>query len=142
MKIPTQLSIKFTPIFVLLVCIAGCSGRPWPHHSFTVDLSRAQVSREEVARTATEFLLSHGFTDAGKAGQDAINNTKTVLNFQGSDGLLVSVYLNRNGVVPVSFDQDRPSFSDDAQKLFNELLLDLEKKWPGSVNPDPLPAHH
>jgi hypothetical protein len=130
---------KFIPALILFFCMAGCWGTPWPHRSFTIDLSRARADQEEVANVAKTFLMAHGLTDAGKAGQDIVNNTVTVLNFKRSDGLLVSVFLNRKGMVPVSFDQDGPAFSEEAQQLFDEFLSYLERKWPGAVTLDPIP---
>jgi hypothetical protein len=123
-------------MLMLWVALSGCWGPTWPHQGMSVNLARAQATREEVAKVASDFLQLHGLRDAGKAGQDLVNKTSTVLNFRSADGLYVSIFLNRREDIPISFDEDKPSFSDAANTLFDELFLFLSTKWPDAVKID------
>lgn len=128
--------------FVVLasVGVSGCwAAKPWAHDGLVVDVARANASKSGVADATRSFLISHGLSYAGKAGYDSTNGTRTVVDFNGPDDLIVSIQLDRDGAVFIYFNQDRPSFTPQARKFFDALENDLKKQWPGAVTREKSP---
>jgi len=137
--------ISFITSVALL--LGGCWGQSWPHRTVIIDLSLAHASVVGIAETSGEYLQSHGFTRMGKAGYDQINGTTTVFDYQGPDKLIVSIGpegtrdFSKTKAVSIRFNQDRKDFSPESQRIFDDLVLALKKKWPDAVTVEPINTH-
>lgn len=132
MKNPITIWLGLMTLLVTLFA-TSCSGRVWPHRGLEIDLSRAQVSKQEVVKRIEKFLSKHNVNYAGRGGYDAINGTESVLDFKGSQGLYVSIQMDQDEVVLVYFNQNRRHFSTSATTMFSDLESILRKEWPNAV---------
>lgn len=120
--------------------MVGCSGPIWPNRGLTVDLARSGVSALNVKNVIAAELLVRGFSDAGNDGQDAIKNQKTIFYFRGPDDLEVVVQVNLVNEVPIRINQDRETWTPEANRTFEDLATTLEARWPGAVVREPASA--
>lgn len=125
-------SLLLTAIFGMSGCFAATT---WPQKGLIIDLDLAKATKSQVAEAIASNLASNGFEATGPAGFDAIQKSRTILDFDGPYDIVASVQLDHQGVVLVYFNQNRSRFSPEAEKLLHKLASDLRSKWPYAVSP-------
>ena len=123
----------------LSLLLVAC-GSVWPSRGMTVDLERANASANEIEAYVATVLVPHGFTDAGKTGRDQLRNVRTLFFLKGPGRLQVVVDVSRRTTVPIRVNENRSTFSKEANDLYQSLASELEQHWPGAVTREAHPT--
>lgn len=126
-------------LFLTLFLIA-CMGPPHPRHAILVDLSKSNANYDAVVNVIDEILKENGLRNAGRGGYDTLTNGARILDYTGSDELLVSVgpydsiEPSEARLLMIDFTQGGKHISLESHQFIERIKERLEVQWPHSVS--------
>jgi hypothetical protein len=125
---------------ILAVQILACYGPVSPSRGMVVSLRTSGPSIIDLNNVIAIELGARGFVDAGQDGRDAINNRTTAVYFHGPEKISVFEEIDLPNEVPIRVRQAAKTFTPSANRIFEDLAVAIETRWPGSVVREPGPT--